>query len=117
MLERKQVDSMASDFNERVYALVRQIPSGKVASYGQLAFLAGNPRSARIVGYAMRRTPDGSDIPCHRVVFRDGSLCGGLAFGGGDFQRQMLAAEGVTFDQEGRVNMDKHRWEGPGVGP
>lgn len=104
---------MTSHFNQLVYALARQIPPGQVASYGQLALLAGNPRGARVVGYAMHRVPDGSDVPCHRVVFRDGSLCQGFAFGGTDLQRQMLAAEGVTFDSEGRVDMARHRWAGP----
>ncbi len=104
---------MTSQFNQLVYALARQIPPGQVASYGQLALLAGNPRGARVVGYAMHRVPDGSDVPCHRVVFRDGSLCQGFAFGGTDLQRQMLAAEGVTFDSEGRVDMARHRWAGP----
>ena len=73
---------MASEFTKRIYEVVRQIPRGCVASYGQVAFLAGNPRGARGVGFAMHRSPEPGGIPCHRVVFKDGGLCGGLAFGG-----------------------------------
>ena len=71
---------MASEFTKRIYEVVRQIPRGCVASYGQVAFLAGNPRGARGVGFAMHRSPEPGGIPCHRVVRSDGSL-GGYAYG------------------------------------
>ena len=61
---------MASEFTKRIYEVVRQIPRGCVASYGQVAFLAGNPRGARGVGFAMHRSPEPGGIPCHRVVFK-----------------------------------------------
>ena len=67
---------MASEFTKRIYEVVRQIPRGCVASYGQVAFLAGNPRGARGVGFAMHRSPEPGGIPCHRVVRSDGGLSG-----------------------------------------
>ena len=104
---------MASDCEKQIYALAQKIPRGQTATYGQLALLAGRPRAARRVGRAMRRAPEDAEIPWHRVVFRDGSLCGGCVFGGVGFQRQMLEAEGVPFDEEGRVQLEKCRWPGP----
>ncbi len=79
-------------FNSRVYEIVRQIPEGKVASYGQIAFMIGNWRASRAVGYALHRNPYYGKVPCHRVVFRDGGLTSGFVFGGKDVQRQMLPA-------------------------
>lgn len=104
------------DFSNKVFDTVRHIPRGKVASYGQVGQLIGAPRSARYVGYALRANPEpGADpacIPCHRVVFKDGSLCKGFVFGGPDEQRSMLAAEGVEFEDDGRVNMKACQWDG-----
>ena len=95
------------DYANRVFAVVRRIPRGKVATYGQVARLIGAPRTARYVGYALHANPEpGTDpgcIPCHRVVFKDGRMATGFAFGGPDEQRGMLAAEGVAFDEEGDV--------------
>lgn len=99
-----------SDFTKRVYEVVRKIPRGTVASYGQVAFLAGNPRGARGVGFALHRNPEPGVIPCHRVVFKDGSLCSGFAFGGIDAQRNLLKAEGVCFLADGRVDLSKSSW-------
>ena len=103
---------MASEFTKRIYAVVRQIPPGSVASYGQVAFLAGNPRGARGVGFALHRNPEPGVIPCHRVVFKDGGLCSGFAFGGEGAQRALLEAEGVEFLPDGRVNMARYGWLG-----
>ena len=104
------------DFSERVFQVVRQVPRGKVASYGQVARLIGAPRSARYVGYALRANPDpGAEvtgIPCHRVVFKDGSLCRGYAFGGPDVQREMLEEEGVAFADDEHVDMGDCQWDG-----
>lgn len=98
-------------FNERVYEVVRQVPRGRVASYGQVARLMGAPRSARYVGFALHANPEPGVIPCHRVVFKDGSLAPGFAFGGPDEQRRLLEEEGVGFDEEGRVRMGEFAWE------
>lgn len=104
------------DFSNKVFAVVRRIPQGKVASYGLVARLIGAPRSARYVGYALHANPDpGAEvnhIPCHRVVFKDGSLCKGFAFGGPDAQRGMLEQEGLTFIDADHVDMDAHCWDG-----
>ncbi|NEG69465.1 MGMT family protein [Bifidobacterium choloepi] len=90
-------DSGSRPFNAVVYDIVRRIPRGCVATYGQVAALAGRPRNARMVGYALHANPAEGEIPCHRVVFRDGSLAPGFAFGGPDVQRARLEAEGVPF--------------------
>lgn len=97
-------------FRARVYAYVARIPAGRVATYGQLAFLAGNPRASRIVGAAMYHAPQERGLPCHRVVYRDGSLCQNGAFGGPDGQRAMLEAEGVLFLPDGRVDLRRCLW-------
>ena len=96
-----------SAFSERIYEVVKLIPCGRVMSYGQVARLAGNPRGARAVGFALHRNPQPGVIPCHRVVFRDGSLAPGFVFGGPDEQRRLLEAEGVGFTEDGRVDMEK----------
>ena len=101
---------MASAFTLRIYEIVKQIPKGKVASYGQIAMLAGNPRGARGVGFALHHNPEPGVIPCHRVVFKDGSVCTGFAFGGPEIQRAMLTVEGVPFLPDGRVDMARARW-------
>lgn len=97
-------------FFDRVYTMVEQIPCGMVATYGQIATLVGAPRSARYVGYALHANPRPGEIPCHRVVFADGSLAKGFAFGGPDVQRQLLEAEGVSFLDDGRVDLTVCRW-------
>ncbi|RBP98137.1 cysteine methyltransferase [Bifidobacterium aemilianum] len=89
--------STPESFNERVYEVVKRIPRGLVATYGQVAALAGNHRNARFVGYALHVNPEPGMIPCHRVVFRDGSLAPGFAFGGPEEQRVLLEGEGVAF--------------------
>lgn len=93
-----------------IYDVVRQIPRGKVATYGQIAMLIGNPRMSRVVGYALHVNPEPGVIPCHRVVNRFGELSGAFAFGGENRQRELLSAEGITFLPNGRVDLKKHRW-------
>lgn len=97
-----------TDFTLRVYEVTRQIPEGRVMSYGQVAFLAGNNRGARAVGFALHRNPCPGEIPCHRVVFKNGSVSPGYAFGGPEVQRKLLEAEGVGFLPDGRVDMEKY---------
>lgn len=91
---------------DKIYSVVRQIPKGKVASYGQVALMAGNPRWSRVVGYALHSNPAPGEIPCHRVVFSDGRLSKGFAFGGEEVQRALLEGEGVAFDIEGKVERE-----------
>ena len=80
---------------EKIYAVVRRIPRGTVATYGQVAFLAGNPRWARVVGYALHVNPDPEGIPCYRVVNSKGELSGAFAFGGSNEQANRLRADGI----------------------
>ncbi|MCM1543945.1 MAG: MGMT family protein [Ruminococcus sp.] len=94
---------------EKIYEVVRKIPQGKVMSYGQVAALAGNPRWARVVGYALHVNPEPGVIPCHRVVTKDGKTAPGFAFGGPEVQRQLLESEGVTFTADGTVDMENCR--------
>ena len=93
---------------EKIYEVVKSIPKGRVMTYGQVATLAGNPRWARVVGYALHSNPNPKEIPCHRVVMRDGSVAPGFVFGGPDVQKQILISEGITFSSDGKVDMKKH---------
>ena len=91
---------------EQIYMVVQSIPRGKVASYGQVARLAGNPRLSRVVGYALHVNPDPDRIPCYRVVNRFGEVSSAFAFGGGNMQRELLMKDGVGFDENGRVKKE-----------
>ncbi|MCL2195467.1 MAG: methylated-DNA--[protein]-cysteine S-methyltransferase [Oscillospiraceae bacterium] len=102
-------------FFASVYDIVRRIPHGKVATYGQVARLAGNPRMARQVGWALAGCPD-DGIPCHRVVNRFGGCSSAFAFGGEDLQRALLKSEGVGFTAAGNVDLNEHLWIPPPVG-
>lgn len=95
---------------ERIYAIVRLIPRGKVATYGQIAALAGNPRLSRVVGYALHVNPDPDNIPCYRVVNRLGEVSKAFAFGGENRQVALLQNEGVEFI-DGHVDMKKYLWK------
>ena len=97
-------------FNQKVYDIVRKIPKGMVMTYGQVARIAGNSRAARAVGYALHSNPDPENIPCHRVVFKDGSLAPAFAFGGKDRQYRLLKDEKISFGKEKKVDMERHRW-------
>ena len=94
---------------ERIYDVVKQIPYGKVATYSQVAALAGSKRWAREVGYALHSNPDPENIPCYRVVNRFGEVSKAFAFGGENRQIELLEAEGIEF-VDGRVDMDKYQW-------
>ena len=81
----------------KIYNVVKQIPYGKVATYGQIAALAGNKRWARVVGYALHANPDPDNIPCFRVVDRNGNVSKAFAFGGENRQIELLEKEGIGF--------------------
>ncbi|MDR0380694.1 MAG: MGMT family protein [Oscillospiraceae bacterium] len=104
-------------FYRAVYDVVRRIPSGRVASYGQVAALAGRFGAGRAVGHALHRNPWPGVVPCHRVVFQDGALTSAFAFGGAHIQRSLLEAEDVVFTPDGRVDMARHRWRPAGEAP
>ncbi len=99
---------------EKIYDVVRQIPQGTVATYGQVAALAGNKRWARVVGYALHVNPDPENIPCYRVVTKDGRVSEAFAFGGGNRQVELLKADGVRF-RDGHVIMEEFQWETPWI--
>ena len=96
---------------EKIYAVVSKIPKGCVATYGQVALLAGNPRWARVVGYALHQNPTPFIIPCHRVVNRDGKVAESFAFGGGEVQKQLLTEEGIVFEADGHIDLKKYLWQ------
>ncbi len=103
-----------SDTYEKIYAVVRKIPHGCVATYGQVARLAGIPRQARQVGYALHASSGKHDLPWHRVINAKGEVstrsdpsCNGL-------QRQLLEDEGVVFNRNARVSLENYRWQ-PGL--
>ena len=97
-------------FFEQVYAIVIQIPKGKVATYGQIAFLTGHPWSSRMVGYALHVNPQPGVIPCHRVVNREGRVAPAFAFGGPGKQAELLAKEGVVTSPDGYVDLNRYLW-------
>lgn len=97
---------------EKIYEVVKQIPYGQVATYGQIAAIAGNKRWARVVGYALHVNPDPENIPCYRVVNKEGRVSKAFAFGGGNRQIELLEAEGVEFIS-GHVDMERFQWERP----
>lgn len=103
-------DEKSDSVFARIYSVVKKIPKGKVASYGQVARIAGNPKWARIVGYALHANPDPENIPCYRVVTKDGSLSTAFVFGGIQMQRHLLSSDGVGFDQDGNVDMPRFQW-------
>ena len=93
----------------QIYAIVSQVPRGKVTTYGDVAWRLGKPGLARVVGNALHCNPDPEHIPCHRVVNAGGYTSKAFAFGGSDLQRLMLENEGVEF-VNGHVDLLKHRW-------
>lgn len=93
--------------SKRIYEAVKKIPRGKVATYGQVAELAGDKKMARAVGNALHRNPDPEHIPCYRVVNAKGELAGAFAFGGANVQEQLLAADGIMV-VDGRVDLEKY---------
>lgn len=96
-------------FHSDVYAIVRQIPAGRVATYGQIARLVGRPGAARAVGNALHANPDGCGTPCYRVVNAKGELSGAYAFGGPREQRYLLEKDGVEVVNY-RVDLKRFQW-------
>ncbi|HBN11984.1 MAG TPA: cysteine methyltransferase, partial [Clostridiales bacterium] len=92
-----------SDFFNRVYEFVKRVPAGKVVTYGDVARAIGSPRASRQVGWALHVNPEPGIIPCHRVVFRDGSLAPGFAFGGREVQKAMLESEGIKVSEDFKI--------------
>ena len=99
------------NFFERVYQVVRQIPFGKVTSYGAIAKFIGSPQSARMVGWAMNSAHSKPDVPAHRVVNRNGLLTGKHHFPGTNTMQRMLESEGVKVENDQIVNFEAHFWD------
>ncbi|MCJ7826470.1 MGMT family protein [Patescibacteria group bacterium] len=97
-------------FCDRVYKIVATIPRGKVATYGQIARLAGNPKAARAVGMCMKKNPFAPEVPCHRVVGADGRLVGYSGEKGVSTKKSMLRKEGVRFTKD-KVDLTKYQYE------
>ena len=93
------------------WSVVRKIPRGRVATYGQIAELAGIDGHARQVGYALTALPDGSSVPWHRVVNSFGEISARSADDSHELQRKLLEAEGVVFDERGRLDLRQFRWD------
>ena len=103
-------DLISDNPTKRIYEVVKKIPKGKVATYGQVAELAGDKRMARAVGNALHKNPDPDNIPCFRVVNAKGELAGEFAFGGAGEQAKLLEADGIEVT-DGRVNLEKYQWK------
>lgn len=102
---------MKNNFFARVYNVVKEIPRGKVATYGQIATILGAPKYSQVVGFALHSNPEPNEIPCHRVVNRHGELSVSFAFGGENEQRKKLEKEGVIFTDGGKVDMKACQWK------
>ena len=100
-------DLVADSATKRIYEAVKRIPKGRVATYGQVAAMAGNERMSRAVGNALHKNPTPGIVPCHRVVDAKGRLAGGFAFGGMEAQAALLADEGVEV-KDGKVDLGKY---------
>jgi methylated-DNA-protein-cysteine methyltransferase-like protein len=98
------------NFFERVYAVARQIPYGKVTSYGAIAKVLGAARSARMVGWAMNASHNLEDVPAHRVVNRKGLLTGKHHFDGTNLMQQLLESEGIEVIDNQIIEFEKHFW-------
>lgn len=105
-----------SDTYRRIWEMVERIPAGRVATYGQIAALVGRPGHARQVGYALHNLPEGTEVPWHRVINARGRVSPRSRPGWDGLQRMLLVEEGVTFDSDDRIDLERYRWE-PGLRP
>lgn len=103
-------DLVTDSPSKRIYEAVKKIPRGRVATYGQVAALAGDKKMARAVGNALHHNPDPEHIPCYRVVNAKGELSGAFAFGGADEQARLLEADGIEV-VNGCVDLEKYGWK------
>lgn len=99
----------------RIYAVIRQIPPGRVATYGQIAVIVGNC-TARMVGYALAATPANGEVPWQRVINAQGKISLRAMSGENALQRQLLEEEGIHFSAQGKVDLRHYRWYGPDLG-
>ncbi|HET8521712.1 MAG TPA: MGMT family protein [Thermomicrobiales bacterium] len=106
----QQAPTSGPIFIERLYALIEQIPHGRVTTYGRLARALGSVRGARMVGWALHAVPPERNLPCHRVVNRNGELSGGWHFGHPDIMKGLLLDEGVPFIGDYQVDLKRCLW-------
>lgn len=106
---QNKISKNKKDFFNKVYEITKRIPRGKVTTYGNIAEACGIRSSARTVGWALNGCSP--DIPAHRVVNRFGALTGKIHFGDPNLMEELLRSEGVTFDENGCVRLDKHLWK------
>lgn len=106
------IEKVTAGTYERIYRVVRRIPRGRVATYGQVARLAGMPGHARQVGYALNALSEDSGVPWHRVINARGEVSKRSEPGYERIQRELLEAEGVRFDSGRRIRLDRYGWEG-----
>ena len=107
---RESYDLVSDSPSKRIYEAVKRIPRGKVATYSQVAAMAGNPRMCRAVGNALHNNPDPAGIPCYRVVNAKGELSGAFAFGGADEQKKRLEADGIRV-VDGKVDLKQYGYQ------
>lgn len=100
-----------SEIYRRIWEMVERIPEGRVATYGQIAALVGRPGHARQVGYALHNLPEASEVPWHRVVNARGRVSPRSSPGWDGLQKVLLVEEGVVFDADGRIDLERYRWE------
>ena len=100
-----------ADLYQAFYDIIENIPAGQVASYGQIAALAGHPRHARHVGFALSALSGSSTVPWHRVVSSQGRIPSRGSSGSDDFQRLLLEEEGIEFSLHDRINMRRYQWQ------
>lgn len=105
------MESQSDNFFERVYEVARQIPYGRITSYGAIAKVLGTARSARMVGWAMNASHNHEDVPAHRVVNRKGLLTGKHHFEGTNLMQQLLESEGIKVVDNQIIDFEKHFWE------
>lgn len=110
MMIAESYDLISDSPTKHIYEAVKKIPYGHVATYSQIAELAGDKKMARAVGNALHKNPDPDNIPCFRVVNSKGELAGAFAFGGDQVQAKLLLAEGIEV-ADGRVDLKKYQWK------
>lgn len=107
--QKRKSEKRNDDFFKKVYRITKRIPYGKVTTYGDIAEACGIRSAARTVGWALNGC--GPDIPAHRVVNRFGALTGKIHFGDPNLMEELLRSEGVEFDENGCVKLDKYLWK------
>ncbi len=99
-----------SELYKQIYEIVKNIPKGKVSTYGQIAKISGNPRRSRVVGYAMAACND-KKVPCHRVIYSNGELAKTFGVMGNSLQKELLQGEGVQVSDDNIIDLEKYLWK------